>query len=154
MKLTVKEISIVLVFSVLYSIIAVWLVGFTTAIAYPNWMQTLIAEVTTPDRNVRAMYMYIWEILVVHFVGAGIPFIVVLCGLFWSMKKISYSVPSLFISIYLVFSLFVIPLFYGGFVAFSFTFYLLLQPALLLLCALLVVAYFKPRHFHTDSMAR
>lgn len=154
MKLTVKDISIVFVFGVLYSIIAVWLVGFTAAIAYPNWMQTLIAEVTTPDRNVRAMYMYIWEILVVHFVGAGIPFIFVLSGLLWSIKKSSYRIASLFIGIYLACSLFLIPVFYGGFVLFSFTFYLLLQPAILLLCAFLVVAYFKPRHFHTDSVAR
>lgn len=145
MTLTIKDISLTLVFSVIYSIVAVWLVGITAAIAYPNWMQDLIAETTTSDKNVRAIYMFIWEFLVVHFVGAGIPFILVLSGLLWALKKISYRIAGSVITIYLATSLFFIPLFYGDYIPFSFTFYLLLQPLVLILCAVSAITYFKNR---------
>ncbi len=143
MKLTIKDISIIVVVGAIFSVAAVWLLGFTSAIAFPGWMGALMTESITPERSLRVFYFYVWDIFVVHFLAAGIPFIFIFSGLLWWLGKASYSIFGIFLFVYLIFQYVIIPLWYGGLGPFSLSFYIVLQPVMLLLCTYLVVTFFQ-----------
>lgn len=149
MKLTLKEISVITLTSSLFSVIAVQLLGFTSAIAFPDWMRAIMTESVTPNSSTRALYLYGWDILVVNFLSVGIPFIVIFSGLLWWLGRASYAMFGVFLFVFLAFQYAFIPLWYGGFGFFQFSFYMLLQPIILLLCAYLVISFFKK---HNESI--
>lgn len=152
MGLTRKEFLISIVAGVLFSVAIIWTLGFTAAIAFPDWMRELTTENIAPNKWIRVICFYSWEIIVVHFAGAGILLTMLLSGLYWWLGKADYKIFVVIMWVYLVFHYLVLPLWYGYFDKQKLSGAILVQPMLLLIIGYLVTFYFSAKRDSTNTL--